>query len=85
MTSASVVGVLVGHMISLSAHLSFVRSIENPAGFSQALDNIQKNMGGFFSLPGPVIVGQSGKLVVVHDSGSVADSWLILYPAVDHC
>ena len=53
-------------MMSISAHFSFVRSIENPAGFSMALDNIQRNMGGF-SLPGPVIVRQSERLTADHD------------------
>lgn len=73
MTTSSAAGVLVGHMMSISAHFRFVRSIENPAGFSQALDNIQKNMGGF-SLPGPVIVRHGGKLVVGDDSEFPASS-----------
>jgi hypothetical protein len=74
MTTASVFGILVGHMMSISAHLNFVRSIEHPAGFSLALDNIQRNMGGF-SVPGPVILRQSEKLTVDHDSEFPASSW----------
>ena len=60
-------------MMSISAHFNFVRSIENPAGFAMALDNIQRIMGGF-SLPGPVIVRQSEKLTVDHDP-LLASSW----------
>jgi len=71
MTTASFAGLFIGHMMSISAHFSFVRSIENPAGFSMALDNIQRNIGGF-SLPGPVIVRQSEKLTIDHDSESPA-------------
>jgi hypothetical protein len=73
MTTVSVVGVVIGHMMSISAHFSFVRSIESTAGFAVALNNIQRNMGGF-SLPGPVIVRQSEKLTVDHDPLS-ASSW----------
>lgn len=60
--------------MSISAHLRFVRSIENPSGFSRALDNVQKSMGGF-SPPGPVIVRQGGNLAVDHNLESSAPSW----------
>ncbi|KAF5377435.1 hypothetical protein D9615_005322 [Tricholomella constricta] len=66
LTTASFGGFLIGHVMSLSAHYNFVRSIENPEGFSQALDNIQKNTGSF-PLPGPIIVRQGGKWAVDHD------------------
>jgi hypothetical protein len=55
MTASSLAGVVVGHTMSIQAHLRFVRSIENPQGFSEALNNIQKTTGGA-SLLGPVIV-----------------------------
>jgi len=66
LTTASFAGFVIGHVMSLSAHYNFVRSIENPAGFSQAIDNIQKNTGSF-PPPGPVIIRQGGKWAVDHD------------------
>ncbi|KAG5654105.1 hypothetical protein H0H81_007519 [Sphagnurus paluster] len=60
-------GFLIGHVMSISAHYNFVRSIENPEGFSQALDNIQKNTGSF-PPNGPIIVRQGGKWAVDHDA-----------------
>jgi hypothetical protein len=73
MAASSLAGVVVGHTMSIKAHLSFVRSIENPAGFSQALNNIQKTTGGS-SFPGPVLVRQSEKSTVDFDTEFPASS-----------
>ncbi|RDB28817.1 hypothetical protein Hypma_015432 [Hypsizygus marmoreus] len=66
LTTASFAGFVIGHALSLTAHFNFVRSIENPDGFSQAMDNIQKNTGSF-APQGPVIVRQGRKIEVDHD------------------
>ncbi|GLB36238.1 hypothetical protein LshimejAT787_0305260 [Lyophyllum shimeji] len=66
LTTASFGGFVIGHAVSLSEHFKFVRTIENPEGFSQALENIQKKMGSF-PAPGPTIIRQSGKWTVNHD------------------
>jgi len=66
LTSASFAGFAIGHVLSLSAHFNFVRSIEYPVGFSQAMDNIQRNLGGFVP-HGPVIVRKGEKWAVDHD------------------
>lgn len=67
LTTASFGGFVIGHVMSLSEHYNFVRSIENPEGFSQALENIQKKIGSF-PPPGPTIVRQGGKWAVDHDT-----------------
>jgi hypothetical protein len=66
LSTASFAGFVVGHVMSLSAHFKFVRSIENPEGFSQAMENIQRNTGGI-APPGPVIIRQKGQWTVDHD------------------
>ncbi|KAF9460803.1 hypothetical protein BDZ94DRAFT_1222422 [Collybia nuda] len=66
LTTASLAGFVVGHVISLSAHFKFVRSIENPVGFSHAMENIRMSTGGS-APPGPIIVREGGKWSVEHD------------------
>ncbi|KAG6911892.1 hypothetical protein DXG01_000139 [Tephrocybe rancida] len=38
-------GSFAGQAMTVSAHLKFIRSLENPSGFGQAIENIQKNSG----------------------------------------
>ncbi|TFK41066.1 hypothetical protein BDQ12DRAFT_678831 [Crucibulum laeve] len=42
----AIMGNTIGVLADFKAHLSFVRSIQDPAGFSQAMDTIQKQIGG---------------------------------------
>ncbi|KAG5648069.1 hypothetical protein DXG03_007104 [Asterophora parasitica] len=63
----SFVGFVAGHVASITAHYNFVRSIEDPEGFSQAMLNIQKHTGSY-PPPGPTIVRQGGKWAVDHDA-----------------
>lgn len=67
LTTASCTGFLIGHVMSIYAHFSFVRSIENPAAFSQAMENIQNNTGAS-APPGPLIIREAGKMSVDHDA-----------------
>ena len=49
------VGFMIGNTTSVAKHVKFVRSLENPIGFSGALENIQRNTGAIM-YPGPVII-----------------------------
>jgi len=35
---------ILGRVTSLSAHFNYLRSLENPEGFSRAMENIQKQL-----------------------------------------
>jgi hypothetical protein len=51
-------GFAAGHTVSVAKHYNFVRTLENPIGFSKALDNVQHRVGSVMPA-GPVIVRQS--------------------------
>lgn len=51
-------GFAAGHTVSVAKHYNFVRTLENPVGFSRALDNVQHRVGSVMPA-GPVIVRQS--------------------------
>ncbi|KAG6897344.1 hypothetical protein C0992_002270 [Termitomyces sp. T32_za158] len=55
-------GSLAGQALMLSAHINFLRSLENPSGFVQAIDNIRKN-----SSLGPTITRSDSKWAVDTD------------------
>ncbi|KAG6829383.1 hypothetical protein H0H92_004651 [Tricholoma furcatifolium] len=59
-------GSLAGQAMSLSSHLRFIRSLEDPSGFGQAIENIQKN-SGMPVPPGPTIVMTGSKWAVDSD------------------
>ncbi|KAF8898644.1 hypothetical protein BD779DRAFT_1484933 [Infundibulicybe gibba] len=65
-SASTLAGFLAGQTLCLAAHFKFVRSIENPIGFSQAMTNIQSTLGG--KVPqSPIIVRQGEKVAVGHD------------------
>lgn len=54
-TGATVGGFTAGRALCLNAHVKFVKSLEDPAGFSRALENIQREIGSIIPR-GPEIV-----------------------------
>ncbi|KAF8622900.1 hypothetical protein AX15_006664 [Amanita polypyramis BW_CC] len=72
LTAGSFVGFMVGHTISVKKHFNFVRSLENPIGFSGALENVQRNTGAIMP-PSPVIVRRLSHANQQHDTDSVDD------------
>ena len=47
-------GYTLGNATMLKAHYDYVRSLENPAGFSKAMENVQARLGGL-APPGIII------------------------------
>ncbi|KAG6845764.1 hypothetical protein H0H87_003818 [Tephrocybe sp. NHM501043] len=62
LVATTVVGTLTGQAITLSAHLRFIRSLDDPSGFAQAIENIQAS-SGLPVPPGPVIVRPGNRCV----------------------
>ncbi|KNZ71446.1 hypothetical protein J132_09900 [Termitomyces sp. J132] len=53
--ASTLCGSFTGHTMAISAHVTFVRSLEDPSGFAQALENIRKD-SGVYAPSGPTIV-----------------------------
>ncbi|KAK2461843.1 hypothetical protein APHAL10511_006306 [Amanita phalloides] len=63
----SITGSFIGHAVSVTKHYNFVRSLENPIGFSRALENVQHCVGGV--LPsGPVIISRKPRVDDMEDA-----------------
>lgn len=54
---AGIIGYNIGLLIKMNNHAKFVRSIENPAGFARAMDNVQNKLG--LKMDGP-------RLFIIH-------------------
>ncbi|KAF8642402.1 hypothetical protein AX16_009668 [Volvariella volvacea WC 439] len=74
LSAASLTGFMVGRALALHAHVKFVRSIQDPAGFSRALENVQNNSGVFVPR-GPEIVRQYSESPP-EDHEPALDSWV---------
>ncbi|KAG6888677.1 hypothetical protein C0995_006667 [Termitomyces sp. Mi166 len=68
LAASTLIGNFGGQAMTVSAHFNFIRSLENPSGFAQALENIQKNSGSAVP-PGLIIraVGSGSKWAIDTD------------------
>ncbi|KAG6842578.1 hypothetical protein C0991_000104 [Blastosporella zonata] len=62
LVATTLAGSFGGQAMTFSAHLRFIRSLEDPSGFAQAIENIQKN-SPIPVPPGPVIVRAGNRSV----------------------
>ncbi|KAF8640929.1 hypothetical protein AX17_000576 [Amanita inopinata Kibby_2008] len=70
---ATMAGFVLGHTFSVSQHYKFVRALEDPIGFSRALENIQRDLGGVVP-QGPVIIRHCRSPDSDHDEHAAHES-----------
>ncbi|KAG6820115.1 hypothetical protein H0H93_005262 [Arthromyces matolae] len=72
LATATMGGILAGEIMNITAHYKFVRSLENPSGFAQAIENIQNN-AAMPVRPGPTIIRNGPEWTLDTNTNSDSD------------